>query len=268
MTLNPARRRFEGKVAIVTGAGYGIGRAIALSLGEEGAALALAARSRARLEEVAEAIRAAGGRAEVIVTDVADESSVERMTAGVLQRLGCPDVLINNAGIAGPTKLARDITREEWSKTLATNLTGAFFCAKHVVRPMIERGRGGAIVNVASVAGRIGYPMRTPYAASKWGMIGLNHSLAAELGPMSIRVNCVCPGPVQGERMENVVRARAEASGIALEKARHQATSGIPLGRWVTPEEVAQAVLFLASEADASGITGQAFTVCGGLRMQ
>jgi len=131
---------------------------------------------------------------------------------------------------------------------------------------MIERGRG-SIVNISSVAGRIGYPLRTPYAASKWGMIGLSHSLAAELGPHGIRVNAVLPGPIQGERIDQVIAARAEAECKTIEEARQWFVKDIPLKRMPTSEEVAEAVLFLASEA-ASAITGQAVNVCGGFRMQ
>jgi NAD(P)-dependent dehydrogenase (short-subunit alcohol dehydrogenase family) len=178
------------------------------------------------------------------------------------------DILVNNSGIAGPTKLAPDITAEEWHETIEVNLTGAFYCAKHAAAAMMKQGGGGAIVNISSVAGRIGYAMRTPYAASKWGMIGLNHSLAAELGPHGIRVNCVCPGAVQGPRIDAVIAARAQAAGVPEEAVAKQMSSGVPLGRMVTAEEVSRAVLFFASERDASGVTGQAFTVDGGFRMQ
>lgn len=259
--------RFEGKVAIVTGAGYGIGAAIAMDFGREGARLVLAARSKEKLEEVAKKIEAWGGEAEVVLTDVGDEKSVQRMVARAVERFGRIDILVNNAGIAGPTKLVTEVSAEEWHETLQTNLTGAFYCAKHAAKRMIEQG-SGAIVNISSVAGRIGYPYRTPYAASKWGMIGLSHSLAAELGGRGIRVNTVCPGLTAGERIDTVLEARSKASGIPIEKVRQQAVSGVPLGRMVTNEEVSRAVLFFASERDASGITGQAFTVCGGMRMQ
>ncbi|MCH8332293.1 SDR family oxidoreductase [Candidatus Sumerlaeota bacterium] len=260
--------RFENKVAVVTGAGYGIGEAIAMSLAREGASLVLAARSREKLESVASAIGEMGRRAEVVVTDVSDEVAVKKMIQRAVEVFGRIDILVNNAGIAGPTKPVTEIKGEEWRETLDVNLTGAFYCAKHAAHQMIEAGAGGAMVNIASVAGRIGYAMRTPYAASKWGMIGLSHSLAAELGPKGIRVNCVCPGPVDGERMEAVIAARAEATGVALEKVRDQSTRAIPLGRWVTPGEVARAVLFFASEEDSSGVTGQVFNVCGGARIQ
>lgn len=263
-----SEERFEGNTAIVTGGGYGIGEAIVHGLAAEGAAVVIAARSRDKIEAVARKVREAGGRAEAIVSDVADEDAVAAMVRRTCETFGGVDILVNNSGIAGPTKLSTQITREEWRETLEINLTGAFFCAKHAAADMIARGRGGAIVNISSVAGRIGYAMRTPYAASKWGMIGLNHSLAAELGPHKIRVNCVCPGAVQGERIDAVIRARAQAAGVPEEAVARQMSSGVPLGRMVTAEEVARAVLFFASERDSSGVTGQAFTVCGGFRMQ
>jgi len=146
------------------------------------------------------------------------------------------------------------------------NLNGAFYCAKHVARRMIER-KSGAIVNIASIAGRIGYALRTPYAATKWGLIGLSHSLAAELGPHGVRVNAVLPGPVEGERVRQVIADRAQATGQSLEEAATIFTANLPLGRFVTAEEVASAVTFLASD-DAAAITGQALNVDAGFRMQ
>jgi NAD(P)-dependent dehydrogenase (short-subunit alcohol dehydrogenase family) len=260
--------RFENQVAIVTGGGYGIGEAIVRALAAEGAAVVIAARSREKIEALAGELTAAGRRAIAIPTNVADEASVEAMIRGAIDAFGRVDILVNNAGIAGPTKLATDITSEEWHETIEINLTGAFYGAKHAAAAMIAAKHGGAIVNISSVAGRIGYPMRTPYAASKWGMIGLNHALAAELGPHGIRVNCVCPGAVKGDRIDAVIKARAKAAGVPEEVVTRQMSSGVPLGRMVTADEVARAVLFFASERDASGVTGQAFTVCGGFRMQ
>ncbi len=257
---------FEGQTVIVTGAGYGIGRAIALAFGRQGANVVLAARSRDKLEAVAAELTALGTQPLVAPTDVASEPAVAAMTSAVVSRYGAIDVLVNNAGIAGPTRLARDIAPGEWEETLAVNLSGAFYCAKHVSGPMIERRRG-SIVNVSSVAGRLGYPLRTPYAASKWGMIGLGHSLAAELGPYGIRVNTVVPGPIQGERIDQVIDARARAEGKSFEEASQWFVRDIPLKRMPTAGEVADAVLFLAGDA-AAAITGQALNVCGGFRMQ
>ncbi len=189
--------RFRDSVVIVTGGGYGIGRGIALAFGREGAHVVLAARSREKLEAVATELRAVGTRPLVAELSVSDEAAVAAMVDSAVRTYGRVDVLVNNAGIAGPAGLARDLDPAAWRETIDTNLTGAFLCAKHVARGMIDR-KAGAIVNIGSVAGRIGYALRTPYAASKWGMIGLSHSLAAELGPHGIRVNIVLPGSTEG----------------------------------------------------------------------
>jgi len=257
--------RFSEKVVVVTGAGYGIGESIALAFAREGAYLVLAGRNKERLENVSGAIRAMDRKSIVKVTDVSHEDQAEQMIAAAVEHFGRVDILVNNAGIEGPTRLVSDVDAEDWNQTISTNLTGAFYCAKHAVRDMLKRSEG-CIVNIASVAGRIGYAYRTPYAASKWGLIGFSHSMAAELGSKGIRVNTVCPGPVEGERMNRVISNRAEATGIPIEKATRQALSGVPLHRMVTADEVAQAVLFL-STPEAAGITGQALNVDGGMNM-
>jgi len=256
----------RGQTAIVTGAGRGIGRAIAQALGAQGANIVLCGRSVAAMETLAGELRLQGTRPLVVSCDVRHEPEVERVVSAALEAHGQIDLLVNDAGVGGPTALARDVSAADWHETMDINLTGAFFCAKHVSKPMIERRRGN-IVNIASVAGRVGFAMRTPYAASKWGMIGLSHSLAAELGPHGIRVNAVVPGPVDGERYDTVIDSRAAALGITPQAAREGDRQNIPLGRAITPQEVAAAVLFLASDA-SSGITGQALNVCGGFRMQ
>jgi len=258
--------RFDQQVVIVTGAGYGIGRGIAEAFAREGARVVLAGRSREKLAAVAEVLSAGPAPALSVPTDLREEVEVERLFATTHEKLGRLDVLVNNSGIAGPTALARDVLTSEWEETLRVNLTGAFLCARRASALMIEAGRG-AIVNIASVAGRMGYPMRTPYAASKWGMIGLSHSLAAELGPHGIRVNAVLPGSTEGERIERVIAARSAAEGLSPDEVRRWFTKDVPLQRMVTAAEVAHAVLFLASD-DASGITGQAFSVCGGYQMR
>ena len=258
--------RFKDQAAIVTGGGYGIGKQIALALAREGANVVLAARSEEKMEAVAEELRGLGTRPMVHPLDVRFEDQVKAMVDKTLAEFGKVDVLVNNSGIAGPTKLARDVTGQEWIESMDVNLNGAFYCAKYVSTPMIEAKRGN-IVNIGSVASRIGYPLRTPYAATKWGMVGLSHSLAAELGPYGIRVNAILPGPIQGDRLDSVVASRAEAEGRSFEDQMGQYTAMVPLRRLVSEEEVAESVTFIASEA-ASGITGQAFTVCGGFRMQ
>jgi len=258
--------RFRDRTVVVTGGGYGIGRVISLAFGREGAHVVLAARSRARLEAVAAELKALGTRPSVAELSVTDEAAVAAMVRDAHAASGRIDVLVNNAGIMGPTAAAHEVTAEEWRETLEVNVTGAFLCAKHVGGVMIEQKRG-AIVNISSIAGRIGYALRSPYAASKWAMIGLSHSLAAELGPHGVRCNVVLPGPVEGERVQNVIALRAKAQGKTFEEAAEFFTRDLPLRRMVTAEEVATAVTFLASD-EAAGITGQAINVDAGFRMQ
>jgi NAD(P)-dependent dehydrogenase (short-subunit alcohol dehydrogenase family) len=258
--------RFTDQVVVVTGAGYGIGRGIAEAFAREGAHVVLSGRSTDKLAQVEEALSSGPAKPLVVPTDVRLEADVERLVSTTTQKFGRLDVLVNNAGIAGPTALARDTSLTDWEETLRVNLTGAFLCARRASSVMIDAKRG-AIVNISSVAGRLGYPLRTPYAASKWGMIGLSHSLAAELGLFNIRVNAVLPGSTEGERIERVIAARSAAEGRTPDEIRQWFVKDIPLQRMVTAAEVANAVLFLASE-DASGITGQAFSVCGGFTMR
>jgi len=202
----------------------------------------------------------------VFPMSIADEAAVVGMVKQVQADYGRIDVLVNNSGIAGPAGLARDVAFDAWQETMEVNLTGAFLCAKHVAPVMIGQKRG-SIVNIASVAGRIGYALRSPYAASKWGMIGLSHSLAYELGEHNVRVNVVLPGSTEGERLERVIRERAKSEGKSIEAVSDYYLKDSALKRMVTPEQVAAAVTFLSSD-EAAGITGQALNVDAGLRMQ
>ncbi len=257
--------KLDGKVSIVTGAGQGIGRRIALRFAAEGAAVTLAARSKALIDEVADEIRKLGGRALTVVTDVADEASIERMVRATLDEFGAIDVLVNNAGIAGPTGPATKISREDWDQTLAVNLTGTWLCAKHALPAMIER-RSGRIINITSVAGLIGYALRSPYAASKWAMIGLTQTLAQEVGGYNITVNAVAPGPVRGPRIESVIRHRAAEMGRTYEEVERDYVEPLALKRMVEEDDIAAAALFLASE-DGRNITGETIEVSGGYRL-
>ena len=254
--------RLKDRVAIVTGGGVGIGKAIALAFANEGALLVLASRNQANLEAVAGEIKAKGGRAIVIKTDVSDESQVKKLVAQTLGEYGKVDILVNNSGIAGPTAAVADIELEGWNQTLSTDLTGAMLCSREVLKDMIPRGSGN-IINISSLSGRQGLLFRSPYTASKWGLIGFTQTLSMEAGKHNIRVNCIAPGAVAGERIENVIRARAEASGITYEEAARQATSRSSLGRFVTSEEIALTAIFLASD-ESSGITGQTISVDAG----
>jgi len=258
--------RLNNKVAIVTGGGVGIGRAISLAFASEGAAVVAAARTLPRLEAVADEIRSRGGRAIAIQTDVSDENQVKKMVAQTLNEYGQIDILVSNSGIAGPTINVVDIKLDDWNEVLAINLTGAMLCACEVLKSMIAR-QSGNIINISSGAGRGGFAMRSPYCVSKWGIIGLTQTLAMEVGEYNIRVNCIAPGAVEGERIENVMKARAEATGLTYEAVRSRSIADAALGRMVTATEIASTAVFLASE-ESSGITGQTFSVNAGSRLR
>ena len=257
--------RLSGKVALITGGGRGIGRAIALRFASEGAAVMLAATKRESLAATAAEIRKAGGRATTTIADVADEAAVKKMVAATLAELGGLDVLVNNAGIGGPTLKVVDMDRADWDRTLAVNVTGAFLCSKHAIPHMLER-KSGRIVNITSIAGLRGDPLRSPYAVSKWGMIALTRTLAGELGEHGITVNAIAPGAVRGERVEGVIAARAKALGRpAADVERELFVDPTALKRMVGPDDVAATAAFLASD-DAANITGETISVSAGFR--
>ena len=254
--------RLKDKVAIVTGGGVGIGRAIALAFSSEGVALVLASRNLANLEAVAGEIKGKGGQATAIEADVADESQVKRMVAQTLSQYGKVDILVNNSGIAGPTVAVVDLKLEDWNQTIAVDLTGAMLCSREVLKDMIPH-ESGNIINISSLAGRQGMVFRSPYTVSKWGLIGFTQTLSMEVGKYNIRVNCIAPGPVYGERIENVIKARSKTFGVPEEEIAKQLVSRASLAKFVTAEEVAWAAVFLASD-ESSGITGQTISVDGG----
>ena len=257
--------KLRDQVAIVTGGGRGIGEAIALRFAAEGAAVTVAGTSSEALERVARLIRERGGRAIASVTDVADESQVQAMVDRTLAELGRLDVLVNNAGISGPTARAEDVDLADWNHTLAVNLTGAFLCAKHVL-PKLLAQRSGRIINISSVAGLTGYPLRVPYAVSKWGMIGFTRTLAMEAGEFGVTVNAIAPGPVSGPRIEGSIRRRAQETGQTEEETRGWYLAPTAMKRFVDPEEVAAAAVFLASD-EARNLTGETLSVSAGFHL-
>ena len=254
--------RLDNKVAIVTGGGTGIGRATAYALSAEGAAVVVAARTFPRLEAVAADIRSKGGRATAIQTDISVEDQVKNVVSRTLTEYGQIDIMVNNAGITGPTVNVSDINLDDWNEVLDINLTGAMLCSREVLKNMMER-QSGCIVNISSKAGQGTHPMRSPYCASKWGMIGLTQTLAQEVGKYNIRVNCIAPGFIPGERIERVMRTRAEVTGVSYEEVMEKAKAGHALGRTATAEEVASTVVFLTTD-DSSGITGHTISVNAG----
>ena len=242
----------EGRVALVTGASRGIGRAIAQGLAARGATVVAAARGDHAAGTVAD-IQAVGGRAEAAALDVTSPEAIDQAIAGLVERLGRIDILVNNAGIARDQLLLR-MKRGDWDAVLATNLTAAYGCIQAALKPMI-RQRSGRIVNVSSVVGQAGNAGQANYAASKAGLIGLTKAVALEVASRNITVNAVAPGLIETD-MTRAVPAGAQQGWQAR----------IPLGRLGTPEDVAAAVVFLASD-EAAYITGHVLAVNGGMYM-
>ena len=241
-----------GKIAIVTGASRGIGRAIANTLASRGAIVVAAARGENAAATVA-GIREAGRQAEVGSVDVTDVASVDALVAGVLERHQRVDILVNNAGITRDQLMLR-MKRDDWDQVLSTNLTAAFTCVQAVLKPMIKQ-RGGRIISISSVVGQMGNAGQVNYAASKAGLIGFSKALAREVASRQITVNVVTPGLVDTDMTKAIT-----------DKAQADWASAIPLGRLGTTEEVAAAVCFLASD-EAAYITGQVLAVNGGMYM-
>jgi NAD(P)-dependent dehydrogenase (short-subunit alcohol dehydrogenase family) len=252
---------FNGRVAIVTGAGSGIGKAIALGFLKSGAQVAGVGRRAATANSLRD-FREYGRQFLWVRADVSREAEVRRSVKRILQKFGQVDFLINNAGVRGPTTPVGSLSTNDWHKVLETNLTGAFLVARECVKAMVQR-RQGRIINISSTAGRVAYPFRASYSASKWGLIGFTLTLAQEVGPYNILVNAVCPGPVEGVAMDEVIEARAKALGLPVKKIRAQFVSSTALGRMVTAEDVSDTILFLCSER-ARSITGQVIDVSAG----
>ena len=242
------------RIALVTGASRGIGKACALELAKAGAKVALAARQTEKLEEVASEIRAAGGEAFPVSLDLSSQNSIKEGIARVAKEFGRVDILVNNGGMT-KDGLALRMKADDWNLVLQTNLTGAFFCIQQVISPMM-RERWGRIVNISSVVGEAGNAGQANYVASKAGLIGLTKALAQELGSRSITVNAVAPGFIE-----------TDMTAVLKDEHKSKIVESIPLGRIGTAPEVAAAVRFLCSE-EASYITGNVIDVNGGMYMR
>jgi len=254
----------ERRVAVVTGGGRGIGRSIARALSVAGYDLVLAARSASELEEVAASIEQTRGRAMPVPTDLRSRAEIDRL-AETAMGVGQIDLLVNNSGIAGPQGMLWDLDPDEWAETMAVNVDAVFLCSRAFLPAMIERRRG-SIVNIGSITGKRPLLGRSPYATSKLALVGLTRTLALETGPFGVRVNLISPGFVEGPRIDWVIDRQAEARGVPGTVVREDFTAQSPLGRLTSPEDVASAVVFLASEA-AAAITGADINVNSGVVM-
>lgn len=247
----------KGKRVVVTAGADGIGRATVRAF--------LAAGSRVHICDV-DGDRLAAMAAEApdlgaTLADVADEVQVGRLFDEAEAALGGLDILINNAGIAGPAGPIESMTSEDWRRCIEVNLNGQFYCLKRAI-PLLRAAGGGSIVNMSSTAGIMGFPNRAPYAASKWAVVGLTKSLAIELGKDHIRVNAICPGSVAGDRIDRVIAAEAGLRGVALDEVRADYQRSMSLRTFIDPEDIAAMALFVCSDAGAK-ISGQALAVDG-----
>ena len=250
----------KGLRVLVTAGAAGIGRVIARTFVEHGACVHICdidekalAGTKKQLSTVTQTL-----------ADVAKLEDVERLFKDVQKFLRGLDVLVNNAGIAGPTARVEDIKPEDWDRCIAVDLNGMFYCTRKAM-PLIKEAGGGSIINLSSAAGRLAFPMRTPYSAAKWALVGFTESLAAEAGPDKVRVNCIQPGIVEGDRIDRVISAKAKALGVPEEEVRAKMVEGVSMKTTVTPQDIANVALFLAT-APGRHISGQAISVCGGTR--
>ncbi|HEX2632676.1 MAG TPA: SDR family oxidoreductase [Bradyrhizobium sp.] len=251
----------KGSRVLVTAGANGIGLAIARRFVAEGAKVHTCDVDPTALS----ALAACDPAITSTLCDVSDRSAVDKLFAEALEGLGGLDVLVNNAGIAGPTSRIEEMHPEDWDRCVAICLTGQFNCTRLAV-PHLRNSENASIVNISSAAGRLGFAMRSPYAAAKWGVIGLTKSLSIELGPDNIRVNAILPGLVAGDRQRRVLEAKAQQRGISYADMERTAFSYTSIKDYVTPEQIADQILFMCSPR-GSTISGQAISICGDTQM-
>ncbi len=246
-----------GKRVLVTAGAGGIGRAIAVAFHGAGSRVAICDIDAGAVGDMA------SDYPDIVTAtaDVAAAADVDALFALLQEQLGGLDILVNNAGIAGPTGPIEEISPEEWRRCLAVNLDGGFLCLRKAV-PILKAQGSGCIINLASSAGIMGFPNRTPYAAAKWAVVGLTKSLAMEVGPAGIRVNAIAPGSVEGDRMDRVIAAEAATKGLSEEQIREDYLKTTSLRAFISAEDIAATALFLASDAGAK-ISGQVIAVDG-----
>ena len=247
----------RGLRVLVTAGAAGIGKAFAETFADAGSKVFICDVDKGALDQFRKARPEVGAG----ITDVADPRQVDGLFDAASAFLGGLDVLINNAGIAGPTAPVEDVAIADWDRTIAVDLNGMFYCTRKAV-PLLKAAGGGSIINLSSVAGRLGFPLRTPYAAAKWAVVGFTKSLAMELGPSNIRVNAIQPGVVEGDRIDRVISAKSKALGVSFDEFKQQLLSKVSLRRMVSPQDIANMALFLATDAGRN-ISGQALSVCG-----
>ena len=247
----------DGQRALITGAGSGIGKVMAQHFEKAGARIWICDADTNNLEQSLKENPHWNGTP----CDVSDENQVDQLFKEMSDSFGGLEILVNNAGIAGPTAPVEEIDPDEWRRSVGVNLNGAFYCTR-LATPLLKNAPKASIINISSVAGRLGFARRLPYASTKWAMIGFTESLTKELGPSGIRVNALLPGIVEGPRIEGVFQARAESEGVPYEEVRDRVLNNVSMKRMVSAGDVAEMAVFLCSEA-GKNISGQSISVCG-----
>ena len=247
----------DGQRALITGAGSGIGKVMAQHFEKAGARIWICDADTNNLEQSLKENPDWNGTP----CDVSEENQVDQLFKEMSDSFGGLEILVNNAGIAGPTAPVEEIDPGEWRRSVGVNLNGAFYCTR-LATPLLKNSPKASIINISSVAGRLGFARRLPYASTKWAMIGFTESLAKELGPSGIRVNALLPGIVEGPRIEGVFQARAKSEGVPYEEVRDRVLNNVSMKRMVSAGDVAEMAVFLCSEA-GKNISGQSISVCG-----
>jgi len=252
----------DGKVAVITGASKGIGRVTSQLFAREGAKVVCAARTADLVRETATLVERAGGSALAVVADLSREDDVRALVAKAVETFGSVDCLVNNAGDGGPTSPVQEYSLDDWMYTINSCLTSSYLCARFAVPAMIAAGRG-AIVNIASMAGKRGLAFRVGYCSAKAGQIGMTAGLALELGRHNITVNAIAPGAVEGDRIERALAGQAQMRGISVDEQRKAFVDRAPLRRMTTADDIAWAAAFLCSD-HARNISGQCLPINAG----
>ncbi len=252
--------RLDGRRAVITAGAAGIGRVTTEAMLASGARVFVCDVDEAALAEIRAILPEVGAT----VADVSDPAAVDRLFDEALAYLGGGlDILVNNAGIAGPTKPVEEVEPDELRRTMEVNVYGQFFCARRAV-PLLRAAGGGSIVNLSSAAGRFGFALRSPYSASKWAAVGFSKSLAIELGPDQIRVNAICPGAVEGPRIDRVIAAKAEARGVSFEAMRAEYVAQASMRTLIPPQDIANMIVYLCSDLGRT-VSGQVIGIDGNI---